>query len=88
MKIVVIASLLLFGCNSVGPIDEPRDAASEEAASRSHPYPELDDGDYSDAMCRRSEHIVFTWDGGSKTYDIPLLCDPFWKMKDRGDPAP
>lgn len=88
MKIVAIASLLLFGCSSVGPTKESRDAGSEET-STVRPYPSVpDEGNYGDAMCRRSEHIVFTWDGGSKTYDIPLPCDPFWKMKDRGDPQP
>ena len=88
MKIVAIASLLLLGCSSVGPTNESHDAGSEEASSRPHPSISDDDVDHGDTTCHRSEHIVFTWDGGSKTYDIPLPCDPFWKMKDRGDPAP
>jgi hypothetical protein len=90
--LAVISALTLLGCYTGEPArpGEIRDAGSEEAPP-SRDYPPMPDepSQEGDTMCHKSEHIVFHLDGGlTIIYDIPLPCDPFWKMKDRGDPPP
>lgn len=88
--LVVFSALILFGCSNDSEPQGQRDAEAPEA-SVSRPYPPMPEtpSDPGDTQCHKSEHIVFHLDGGfTVTYDVPLPCDPFWKLKDRGDHPP
>lgn len=89
--IVVLTALTLFGCSDDYEPQSERDAGVIDAPA-SRPYPEMPEksAQSGDTMCRKTERVVFHLDDAGLTvaYDVPLPCDPFWKLKDRGDPAP
>ena len=99
MKIFIAPSFLFFltcSCTAEIPNSERKNEETpEELENREQKnFPNLDArseenknslvGSCGNGKKKETFHL----DGGTVVFLVPIPCDPLWKLKDRGDPAP